>query len=419
MRKVLVVTYYWPPAGGPGVQRVLKFCKYLPEFGWKPVILTVRNGEFPNIDNTFINESKNMDIHKTMSLDPFLIYKIISKKKSISTFTLDHGSTSGFSSFSKWIRLNCFLPDARKGWVPFGIHKGKDVIKNENIDLIFSSGPPHSLHFIAKKLKEIYQIPWVADFRDPWTDIFHLEGHSRLDIAQKIDQKKENKILTSADVITTVSSGLQKLFRKKQIQTRVKVITNGYDESDFIGHPPLKNENKKIIISYVGGMAKSQIQKTFFLAIKNLKKLGYALTIQFVGNVHPDINEWIERFDIKDEIIFIGYEPHHKAIHYMISSNFLLLVVPKTRNNKGIVTGKVFEYLRAKTPIICIGPPDSDVGKIILETQSGLVFNYDDSQGIETMIRNSREFLFKGIEVYERKRLTGTLCTQFNQLMNN
>jgi len=417
MKKVLVVTYYWPPAGGPGVQRVLKFCKYFPEFGWDPVILTVQNGEYPNLDFTLLQESVKMNVYKTFSLNPFLLYKIISRKKNVPTFALDYDSEKGFSKISQWIRLNCFIPDARKGWVPFAVRMGKKILNQENIDLIFSSGPPHSLHFIAKNLKKQYNIPWIADFRDPWTELFHLEGHNRLKFIQKNDRKKEKRIISSADIITTVSSNLHDLFIQKQKNKRVKIITNGYDETDFTGISKKDINNNKIVISYIGGMSKSQIPESFFKAILKLKKENINILLRFSGNIHPDAISIIENLGISNQVKYDGYVSHKDAIQAMVESKFLLLVIPNTTNNNGIVTGKIFEYIRSYTPIICIAPHDSDAANIIRDTKSGQIFDYHDTNGIVNFILAPQECIFYNIQKFNRKQLTGKLCTIFTELV--
>jgi glycosyltransferase involved in cell wall biosynthesis len=417
MKKVLVVTYYWPPAGGPGVQRVLKFCKYFPEFGWDPVVLTVRNGEYPNLDPTLLEEAENINVYKSISFNPFLLYKILTRKKSVPTFSLDHDSTRGFSRIPQWIRLNCFIPDARKGWVPFAVRMGKKILKKENIDLIFSSGPPHSLHFIANKLKEKYGIPWIADFRDPWTDLFHLEGHNRLSMVQENDRKKEEKILSSADMITTVSSSLKNLLIQKQMSKRIEMVNNGYDENDFTEIPKKQINNDKIVISYIGGMAKSQIPESFFKAISILKNKNVNVRLRFSGNLHPDAGTIIENLGINDLVKYGGYVSHQDAIQSMVESSFVLLVIPDTANNNGIITGKLYEYLRSYTPIICIAPHNSDAANIIRDTQSGIIFDYTETNGLVDFILNPQDYPFHNIQKYNRKHLTGQLCSLFSDLV--
>ena len=420
MKKVLVVTYYWPPSGGPGVQRILKFCKYLPEFGWEPIVLTVKNGDYPNMDYSLEQEVEDLNIRviKTKTFELFNLYKLIIGKKSLPSFELNQSKKGFLSIISRWLRINCFIPDARKGWIPYGVIAGRDLLTKENIKLIFSSGPPHSLHFIAKKLKEESKIPWVADFRDPWTDLFYLEGYNRLKISEAKDIEKEMQILSSADLVTTVSPSIYNLLMGKNLKNNIEIITNGYDEDDFLEIESIDNTKNSLVISYVGSMAKSQIPKSFFMAICELKKKNIPIKIQFIGNVHPEAVLLIEKLEITDQINFIGYVSHNEAIKYMSASNYLLLVVPNTSNNKGIITGKVFEYLRSKSPIICIAPTDSDVAKIIHETQCGFIFNYDDSKGIVDLILDPKNIYSKNIYKYDRKELTGQLCQLFSNLVN-
>ncbi len=420
MKKVLVITYYWPPSGGPGVQRILKFCKYLPEFGWEPIVLTVKNGDYPNLDYSLEQEVEDLNIRviKTKTFELFNLYKLIVGKKSLPSFELNQSKKGFLSIISRWLRINCFIPDARKGWIPYGVTAGRDLLTKENIKLIFSSGPPHSLHFIAKKLKEESKIPWVADFRDPWTDLFYLEGYNRLKYSEAADLRKEMQILSSADIITTVSPSIHILLMGKNLRNNVEIITNGYDENDFLGIESKDYTKNSLVISYVGSMAKSQIPKSFFMAMCELKKKNIPIKIQFIGNVHPEAVLLIEKLEITDQINFIGYVSHNEAIKYMSASNYLLLVVPNTSNNKGIITGKVFEYLRSKSPVICIAPTDSDVAKIIHETQGGFIFNYDDSKGIVDLILDPKNIYSKNIYKYDRKELTGQLCQLFSNLVN-
>jgi len=416
MKKVLVVTYYWPPAGGPGVQRVLKFCKYFSAFGWEPIVLTVQNGEYPSIDSTLLSESKMLKVYKSNTIEPFTLYKKTFNKKSVPTFALDHGSKSKMEGMAQWIRTNCFIPDARKGWIPFAVRLGKKIMAREKCDLLFSSGPPHSLHFIAKKLKEKFHVPWVADFRDPWTDLFHLEGHKRLKTAQNLDKKKEESILSSADIITTVSSSLYDLFKQKREELRVEIITNGYDEDDYTDVSKTNGINNKILISYIGGMAKSQIPYSFFKALKSITNKGFDAILRFSGNVHPDVMSEISNLGLQNQTEFEGYVNHETAIRNMVNSDFLLLVIPNASNNRGIITGKIFEYLRSKTTIICIGPADCDAAKIIHDTHSGFIFDYDDSNGISELIMSPKPVTSVDFHKYSRKSLANQLCSIFSEL---
>ncbi len=416
MKKVLVVTYYWPPAGGPGVQRILKFCKYFSAFGWEPIVLTVQNGEYPSIDSTLLSESKMLKVYKSNTIEPFTLFKKIFNKKSVPTFALDHNSKNKMEGMAQWIRINCFIPDARKGWIPFAVRLGKKIMAREKCDLLFSSGPPHSLHFIAKKLKENFNVPWVADFRDPWTEFFHLEGKKRLETVQNLDKKKEESILASADIITTVSSSLQDLFRQKKEGLKVEVITNGYDEEDFTEVFKTSGFQNKTLISYIGGMAKSQIPYSFFKALKLITSRGFDAILRFSGKIHQDAITEINNLSLQKQIECEGYVGHNTAIRNMVNSDFLLLVIPNTNNNRGIITGKIFEYIRSETTIICIGPANSDAAKIIRDTHSGFIFDYDDSNGISELIMSPKSVTSVDFDKYSRKNLANQLCSIFSDL---
>jgi len=412
LKKVLVITYYWPPSGGPGVQRVLKFCKYLPEFGWEPIVLTVKDGEYPNIDLSLEKEAESLGIRvmRTKTSEPFALYKWMTGKKSMPSYELNKTKSGNFTKLSKWVRMNYFIPDARKGWIPFGVHAGRELLKNEKIDIIFSSGPPHSLHFIAKKLKEEFNIPWVADFRDPWTDLFYYDGHERSARALKKDAEMEKVILSSADTVTTTSEGITELLEKKSTNN-YHTIYNGYDEDDFkkIQEKPTNGE-KSIVITHVGSMAKSQVPRTFFKVISDLKKDGFNLSLKFIGDLHQTAVNTIREFDLESVIDHKGYLTHSNAVKHMVNSDFLLLIIPKTKKNSSIIPGKVFEYIRSNTPIILIGPKGSEASKIIHQTMKGKSFEYSDESGIAKYLQSPQKCdVYSRIEFLSRKHLTKQL----------
>src|SRR5690606_13755203 len=201
LKKVLIITYYWPPAGGSGVQRVLKFAKYLPEFGWEPVILTVENGEYPALDSSFEDDiPKGMKVYKTKALEPFHVYKALtgqSRDSKIDTNILKSESENLREKISKWIRLNIFIPDARIGWMAYAVRQGMEIIENENISLIISTSPPQSLQLSAMRIARKSKKPWVADFRDPWTSIAYYQKSKRFALTKKLDHYLEKKVLQS------------------------------------------------------------------------------------------------------------------------------------------------------------------------------------------------------------------------------
>ena len=420
MKKVLVITYYWPPSGGPGVQRIVKFCKYLPHFGWEPIVLTVENGEYPNIDHSLVDEVESLKIKvlKTKTIEPFRIFKFFTKKKSLPTFELNKNKKSIFSNLAYWIRMNLFIPDARIGWLPFAIKSAKKIIRDNKVDLVFSSGPPHSLHFIGRRLKTDLSIPWVADFRDPWVDLFYYSDHKRLKISKKLDELMEREILSKADKIVTATNGLKVLLKNK-IQQNISVVYNGFDDDDFIGLNKKNKHKEKIIVSYVGTIARSQIPHAFLQSVKKMNNSGSNIFIHFVGDVDPFLIKVIDDYGLSKHVEKIGYIPHNESIKKMLNSNFLLLIIPKTPDNELIVTGKLFEYIRTGIPIIGIGPSEGDASQILKQTNSGKMFDYSDSLSIMNFLKDNKKSNVFNIEYYSRKSQTQILAHEFQKYIND
>lgn len=426
MKKVLIITYYWPPAGGPGVQRVLKFAKYLPEFGWQPVILTVENGEYPAIDESLLNEIPNdIKVYKTKTLEPFFFYKkLTGSNENIPTHVLSKSKGEKLTQkLTRWIRANVFIPDARIGWKPYLVNEGKKIIKNEKPDLIFSSSPPHSLQIGAKKLVEKSGLKWVADFRDPWTDGFWQKELPRTNYALKKDLQYEKEVLSSADFVTTVSESIIQLFQNK-IKNNYSAIPNGYDEIDFSG--VIKTKPGKFRITYTGSLRLSQIPYKFFEALKDIKEnqLAEKIKITFVGTMHPDAIELINKLGLNDFINIVNYMPHQDVINYTVNSEMLLLSIPNTKNNEGILTGKLFEYIGSKNFILGFGPQEGDAAKIINELKCGVMLDYSDDPK-DLILTRYKEWSegkdisssLLNIEMYTRKNLTKKLVDIFESLI--
>lgn len=426
MKKVLIITYYWPPAGGPGVQRVLKFAKYLPDFSWQPIILTVENGEYPAIDESLLDDiPPGIKVYKTKSFEPFNLYKgITGQKGNIPTHVLNKSENeSALQKLSKWIRANVFIPDARVGWIPSIIKEGMKIIEKEKPDLIFSSSPPHSLQIGAMKLAKKSGLKWVADFRDPWTDGFWQKDLPRTRIASMHDLRLEKKVLNKADCVTTVSEGFKDLFRKK-CDNNFTIITNGYEKNDFVNLVPQKND---IIfrITYSGSIRRSQFPFKFFEALRILKKENKIdkLRIVFVGTQHPDLNRILTKYELKDIIIMQDYVKHDLLIQNIIDSDVLLVLIPNTDKNQGIIPAKLFEYIGSGNFILGIGPPHGDAGKILQELNCGVMFDFADDlkdfilyKYTEWRQRKLQPRMYSS-EKYQRNILTKTLVKTFDSLI--
>jgi len=418
MKKVLVVTYYWPPSGGPGVQRVLKFCKYLPEFGWEPIVLTVQDGEYPAIDKSLLEESDGIETYLSDSISFYSIFNKLSGSKTVPTHQLSKSkSDSFFTKFARWVRYNLIIPDGRIGWVPGAVRKGKEILKDQNIDLIFTSGPPHSVHLIGKKLSKATGVKWVTDFRDPWTDRFYYYENPRNKITTWIDGQIEKSVLKQCHGLSTVSPGFQTLLNNRHpIEQKSSIITNGFDENDFSGLIPNENSNEKIIISHTGSLSRSQNPTGLLKSIQsyNRSNSNKKLFLQLVGSVHPDILEFIENLEIANYVKIIAYKPHRESIQVLLDSDFIFLVVPNMEKSRGIIPGKLFEYIRSETEIILLGK-ESDAAAIAEELGYENIFNIQDQIDFNQLMINSNNHLKKPTN-FDRKNLTKKLSDLFNQI---
>ena len=369
MKKVLVISYYWPPSGGPGVQRVLKFCKYLPKFGWEPIVLTVKNGEFPSLDESLIIEAQSIRVHYAGALSPYALFKVFSNSKRIQTHQLSAQKNEPiFKRFARWVRYNMVVPDGRIGWYPGAVRLGLNILESEDIDLIFSSGPPHTSHLIARKLSENSGLKWTADFRDPWTDRFYYVESPRNRLIRWFDRILEKKVLSKADQITIVSPGFSdQLDNRAPIKDKSKILFNGFDEEDFKEMPFPNNGNENIVISHIGSLSRSQNPILLFKAILSycgeFSKNG--ISLRLIGSVHPEIKDTINKFKLDYLVEFIEYLPHADAIKHMMESDALLIVVPELPGNNGIIPGKLYEYLRSGSQIILIGNDNCDAADIV------------------------------------------------------
>ena len=423
MKKVLIITYYWPPSGGAGVQRWLKFTKYLPEFEWVPIILTVAENQasYAQLDPSLLKEiSPELHIHKTKTFEPYNFYRKLSNKKEI-----PYGGFSNqkkitlFEKFSRLIRGNLFIPDPRRGWNSYALKKALEVIKKEQIDVVITAGPPHSTHLIGNKIKSLTGIRWIVDFRDPWTDIFYYKELYHTKLAEWIDKRLEKKILTRADQIITVSEEIGKLLLKKipNSNARIAVIPNGYDEADFEKTVAVSNE--LFTITYCGTIASGYRINHFVQAVFQLpESVKNKMKIRFIGNVPEDILQLFERKNLRSRIEVLGYLPHEQAVSQMKGASLLLMAIPDSPDNKGIVTGKFFEYLAANRPILAIGPIGGDVDVLIKKCTAGKLFPYEAVEEMQHFIhecfdkdQHKRNFgETTGTEKYTRRNLTKELA---------
>lgn len=412
--KVLIITYYWPPAGGSGVQRWLKFVKYLQNFDIEPIIYTVDNAKYPKEDASLLIEvPKNVTILKQPIWEPTNL--LFWKKNKDGKTGISNVSKGGFLSF---IRGNFFIPDPKIFWVQSSVKFLQKYIAEHKVATIISTGPPHSMHLIAQKLHQKNKIKWLADFRDPWSNLYYNKDFKQLSFAKKKNLKLEQSVLQSADCILTVSNSLQKEFAK--MSKNVKVITNGFD--DEIYQEKETKLDKKFSISYIGLLPKQSNPKLLFKVLEEISQenLNFKedLELNFIGDISEDIKEEIKKFSFLENTNFKGYVSHKKAIQYQNKSQVLLLLIPNVANNKGILTGKLFEYLKAKRPILAIGPEDGDLSEILKDTNTGVVVDFYNSAKLKLEILQLYQQYKKGIlevntkntQKYHRKELSRQLA---------
>lgn len=376
--KVLIISYYWPPAGGPGVQRWLKFCSYLPEFGISPVVYTPQNPTYPIVDEALLNEvPAGIKVLKTPIWEPYFLSGLFGKK---STKTLSKGiideKPSGLKKLLLFLRGNLFIPDARKAWVKPSVKYLKAHLESESYDAVITTGPPHSLHLIGLKLKESLGIRWIADFRDPWTTIGYHKELRLLPWNAAKHKRLEKKVLNTADQIIVTSPGTKAEFAgitNKPIET----ITNGYD----LNNKPDDDIalDKAFSIAHIGSLLAKRNPVALWKILAAIRKkdedFKKDLKLVFAGVVADQVKESLEQYGLLECSEFLGYVSHKEAIRLQHKSQLLLLLEIDSPETRTILPGKLYEYLMAQRPILAIGPEGSDIEQILKETASGSFFS--------------------------------------------
>jgi len=390
VKKVLLLTYYWPPSGGPGVQRWLKNAVLLRDHGWDCIVITPKDPVASSTDPSLKEEvPSDLQVVYTNARDPFRAYAFLKGKKAKAVGTGGIGishQTSPMQAAMNYIRANFFIPDARKGWNPYLIKAARKVLAENKIEAIISTGPPHSTHLAAYKLQKEFALPWLADFRDPWVNIFYNKHFPRTAATKRKDQNLENLVLAEADRILTVSPGLAEEFADRS--KKVEILYNGYDPKDL---PSPKDEtNGKFSLSYTGNFKPNQNVQELWKALSELIEerpdFKAHLQVQFVGNIDPGVRQSIRDTGLEDFVLDHGYQAHHFATEVMVNSSALLFIVPQTTDNHLILTGKLFEYLGSGSPMLSIGPPEGNAAGIIRESERGSTIAYTNREGIKSRI---------------------------------
>jgi glycosyltransferase involved in cell wall biosynthesis len=381
LKKLLIISYYWPPAGGPGVQRWVKFSKYLTRMGYSCYVITVyeKHASYPSLDPSLQKDvSSEVHITKTKSFEALKIFSSLFKKEKVPYAGIpDKKKMSIVGKLALYIRSNFFIPDARKGWNKYALEAAKKIIEEEKIDVIITTSPPHSTQLVGLALhKRFPNIKWLADLRDPWTDIYYYNKLSHTKAAREKDLALEKEVLSEADIVTTVSADIKRIFESKSTTIssgKIHVLANGFDEEDFIGGAPAGNE--VFTVAHTGTI-NSNYNISGFMQALELFSAGRKLNLRFIGNVDAVITK--EVLATFPNTNFVSYVSHAEAVQYMRMADLLLLAIPDNKDNKGILTGKLFEYLASQKPVICLGPPDGDAAAILAECKAGKTFAYSD-----------------------------------------
>ena len=424
-KKVLIITYYWPPSGGSGVQRWLKFSKYLRDFNIEPVIYTVDNPSYPINDTSLESEIPlGLEVLKQPIFEPNSLLSIFgnNKKKESAGFLNPNPTLLG--RFFQYVRANYFIPDARKFWIKPSVKFLSNYLKNNEIDVLITTGPPHSMHIIGLVLRDKFKIKWISDFRDPWTEIDYFQQLPLTKKANKKHHQLEQEVLEKSDMVIVVGETMKKKFLKHN--HNIEVLTNGFDsyensltielDSNFsITHVGLMNADRNPTILW---------EVLYEISSENID-FKNNLRIKFIGKIDDTVIQDIQVFNPKN-IVRIPYLDHEEVRKYQASSQVLLLSINQVLSAKGIITGKIFEYLQAKRPILGIGPEDGDAAAILKKTNAGNIVGFNNKVELKAAVLKlykdfKEEKLFVksiNIEQFHRKNITRQLAQVIKKVVS-
>ena len=390
-KRVLIITYYWPPSGGSGVQRWLKFAKYLPEAGWEPVIFTPENPDFDLQDETLIKEiSPNMEVIRFPIWEPYQLFAKVKKKgKSHPGRILEQQKKGFLEKVAIWLRANILVPDPRVFWVKPSVQFLSQLLKEGQFQAIITTGPPHSLHLIGQQLKQKYGIPWLADFRDPWSQWEFLDTLPMLPFIRRRHEALEQKVLQQADVVVTISPTFQRDLEKLSGR-KIDLITNGYDSADipqdFATRPKVAD---RLHLVYTGIIDAIRNPLPLMQALKEeFEAAGQEISWTFVGKVSEQVQQQVQVDPwLRAHIHFVGYVSHQEVFDFYAKADALVLILTDTKNAKGNIPGKLFEYLASGLPVLALGDPQGDSSEILSQAGAGAVLSYGDQPAMRQALR--------------------------------
>lgn len=438
MKRVLIISYYWPPTGGSGVQRWVKFAKYLPSEGWQPVIYTPQNPEQLAVDESLTAEiPTEAEIIKTRIVEPYEIYKKLLRKsghskEAVEVNPVNAQNKSFLQKAAMWVRGNFFRPDPRCLWIGPSVRFLKKYLQEHPVDLFVSTGPPQSMHLIGRRLAKETGLPWIADFRDPWTKIFYFKHLSMMRATERWHEKMEKKVLDDASVVVAVSPLVQQEFQQ-MTQTPVELITNGFDECDFADERNREAEggpDREFCITHTGLFAADGNPTVLWdvLADKCASDEVFrkALKIKLIGKTDDSILAALRESGLERVVEDMGYQPHAVAVEEQRKASLLILPLRKEPEYKAVLPGKLFEYLASWRPVLGIGQPDGAMSIILNTTKTGLVLDWEDKRSIARFIDLCWERHLEGgltvddadISQFTRRNLTHRMAELFNRLIH-
>jgi len=438
MKRVLVITYYWPPTGGSGVQRWVKFARYLPSEGWQPVIYTPENPEQLAVDHSLEAEiPEGLEVIKTRITEPYELYKKFLRrsghsKEAVEVNPVNAQNKSLIQKAAMWVRGNLFRPDPRCMWIGPSVRFLKKYLEEHPVDLIVSTGPPQSMHLIGRKLSIQTGIPWIADFRDPWTKIFYFKHLSMMKATERWHHKMEGKVLDDAAAVVAVSPLVQKEFQE-MTQTPVELITNGFDESDFAaeaGNAAAGSPEGDFTITHTGLFAAdgnpTALWETLSVICSEDDEFKTRLKIRLVGKTDAQIISAIKEAGLEENLIDMGYQPHNVAVEQQREASVLILPLRKEPEYKAVLPGKLFEYLASQRPVLGIGQPDGAMAMILDDTRTGVTIDWEDRESLRKFILDCWNRHKKGelktedtdISRFTRRNLTRRMAQLFNVILS-
>ncbi|WP_426059993.1 glycosyltransferase family 4 protein [Hymenobacter sp. B1770] len=423
--RLLVITYYWPPSGGAGVQRCLKFVKHLGHFGVEPTVITVdpTQATYPVRDQSLEAEvPAGVRVIRTATSEPFESYKKLTGRAVPYGGFANEGKPGTVQKALRFVRGNLFIPDPRRGWNRHALAAVEKLLAaGEKFDAVLTSSPPHSTQLIGLELKKRHGLRWLADMRDPWTDIYYYKDLHHTPLAAWLDARYERQVLTQADAVLVTSPETKRLFLAKLPDlpsAKLHVLPNGYDESDF--QLPSRPPTDCLRITHTGTITELYHINRLLEALATCatRHPDVPLRLRFVGQVSAELRNQIERAGLLPATEFLAFVPHDESVEHLLQATALLMAIPDVPRNFGILPGKVFEYLAANKPILCVGPTGSDADNLLQECAAGHALPYEDYalmlETLETMVAQWRQSPNLDLPAishkrYSRQALTGRL----------